>query len=65
MNHQIKCAPGTDPRNHIVTCECGWKYSGTYKGVRERGDLHTKVFAFEDRRWNDPRRHTEMPSFAR
>ena len=61
MDHKIVFAKGSDARNYVATCECGWAYSGTYRAVRERAEVHKICFEFEDRKWNDPRRRTEMP----
>jgi hypothetical protein len=61
MEHTLEFQDGTDPRNHIVKCSCGWSFSSTYKGVRDRGLIHQQVFAKEEHRWDDPLRKTVMP----
>ena len=61
MEHTLEFIAGTDPRNHVVKCSCGWAFSSTYKGVRERGQTHQEVFAEEERKFNDPLRKTVMP----
>ncbi len=61
MNHKTTCQTGTDPRNHTVTCKCGWAYSGTYLTIRKQAEVHAVCFMDEDRAWTDPRRKTEMP----
>ncbi len=52
---------GRDCRNHLVTCSCGYKYSGTFNEVERRGEIHIEKFHQEYRAWNDPRRSTDMP----
>lgn len=59
--HDLSYQEGTDARNHVAKCSCGWAGSETYLGVRDRGNLHKIVFADEDRLWRDPRRQTVMP----
>lgn len=59
--HELRYEKGTDARNHIVRCSCGWAFSSAYHDTRNRGDLHMRAFKDEDRRWNDKRRQTEMP----
>jgi hypothetical protein len=58
-----KYHPGRDPRNRIVTCSCGWGYSGTFREVEHRSATHVEIFERnnEQRAWNDPRRATNMP----
>lgn len=58
--HELTFNAGTNARNHVVRCTCGWAYSNTYLAVRERGGMHRVLFADEDRRWNDPKRYAEM-----
>lgn len=66
MTHQTNFTLGTDARNHIVRCSCGWAFSGTYIAIRDRANIHRYAFKDEYRKWNDPQRRTEMPpSFAR
>lgn len=52
--HKVAYIEGTDARNHIAKCECGWAASGTYRDVRHRGSFH----ADQDNslEWRDPRR---------
>lgn len=59
--HELRYENGTDARNHVVRCSCGWAFSSTYHDTRKRGNLHTHVFHDEDRKWNDPRRQILMP----
>lgn len=61
MNHKCEFVKGTDARNHIAKCECGWEFSGTYRSVHDRAQTHSVAFADEDRGWNDLRRRTMMP----
>jgi hypothetical protein len=61
MNHRMQFKEGSDARNHVVGCECGWRYSGTYRAIRDRAMTHSAVFMDEDRAWNDPRRRAQMP----
>ncbi len=57
MNHTVNFRPGTDPRNHIAVCACGWKYSDTYRRIREVADGHRIEANYLA--WHDPRRLTE------
>jgi hypothetical protein len=61
MEHITQNTKGTDARNHLSKCACGWSVSGTYLGVRARATVHRIVFKDEHRLWNDPKRRTEMP----
>jgi len=38
--HLTTYEPGTDARNHIARCSCGWAYSGTHLEVRRQAVLH-------------------------
>jgi len=38
--HETSYRKGTDARNHVATCKCGWAASGTWKDVRSRGAFH-------------------------
>jgi hypothetical protein len=55
--------PSRDPRNHLVICTCGYRYSGTFRDVNQRGANHVEIFNRNDERrdWNDPKRSTNMP----
>ena len=57
MNHTVNFRPGTHPRNHIVECTCGWKYSDTYRRIREVADDHCAEA--NPLAWHDPRRLTQ------
>lgn len=61
MKHQLRYDDGEDARNYTVKCSCGWAYSGTWMTVRKRGAVHVHLFAYEEHRWNDPRRLANMP----
>lgn len=61
MTHTVTIAKGTNPRNHTAHCTCGWAFSSTSRAVLERSLLHQRIFATEQRRWNDPRRQASMP----
>ena len=61
--HVVKSVPGSDARNHTVICVCGWAFASTYRAIRDRGEVHTAIFVNEQRRWNDPKRQTEMPLY--
>ena len=60
-SHPLRFKAGSDARNHIVSCECGWAYSGTYRGVRKRGAVHVEVFGREFAPWTAKWRQTAMP----
>lgn len=60
-DHTVKFKRGSDPRNHIARCNCGYGYAGTYRAVRERADIHRTVFAHEYHPWNDRGRAAIMP----
>lgn len=60
-SHRLRFKPGTDPRNHIVRCDCGWSYSNTHNAVRSRGLTHAQTFKDETRDWDDKKRTTVMP----
>lgn len=62
--HALNYTKGSDPRNHVVRCSCGYAFSSTYLAVRMRGAVHVRRFAEEHRTWADPKRDEEMPSFA-
>ena len=55
--HKTNFEEGTDARNNIVRCECGWAYSGTYH------EVHTRALSHQARnntlRWDDPMRKLE------
>ena len=59
--HKVKFESGTNARNHVVRCKCGYAYSNTSLAVRARGLVHLQVFEGEIHRWNDPRRTANMP----
>lgn len=61
VNHKLRYTTGSDPRNYVVRCKCGWSYSGTYRAVHKRGPMHVEIFANEPLRWNDKGRQAEMP----
>jgi acetone carboxylase gamma subunit len=63
--HETTFICGTDTRNYIVRCSCGYAFSGTCRAVEERASTHRTAFMFEERRWNDPRRTTYMPGTER
>lgn len=54
VKHDIGYVKGTDPRNHIVKCSCGFSASDTYLAVRKRGQFHKE----QDNplAWDDPGR---------
>jgi len=58
--------PGRDARNHLVTCSCGYRCSGTFLEVEKRGTVHVELFNRNDEQhaWNNPRRQTNMPLHA-
>ncbi len=64
MEHKCTFTKGTDARNHIARCECGWSFSGTYLAIRARARLHGQVFFDETRSWRDSRREALMPATA-
>ena len=64
MDHITSHRKGSDPRNHVGRCTCGYAYSGTFKAVSERMAVHKSEFTDEHRAWNDPRRLTQMPLAA-
>lgn len=59
--HATRYQEGTDARNHIMRCSCGFSCSGTYKAIGERAKLHREVFKFEWAAWNSPERKASMP----
>lgn len=62
--HKLCYIEGTDARNHIVKCGCGWSFSSTHNAVRERGRFHVAAFDNELRAWSDPQRKTMMPTVS-
>lgn len=54
MKHATTFTKGTDARNHVIRCSCGWAYSSTFVACRERADGHAEENNYL--RWTDPRR---------
>lgn len=54
MKHATTFTKGTDARNHVVRCSCGWAYSSTFLACRERTVDHVSENNYL--RWTDPRR---------
>lgn len=61
MKHRMDFEDGTDARNYIGRCSCGYEISGTYLQVRNRAALHLHYFVSEPYAWYDSRRTTMMP----
>lgn len=61
MEHKITTRKGTDARNHVAKCACGWAYCNTRKRVLDRISDHMRAFEHEPRAWNDPLRAAVMP----
>lgn len=65
--HDLIMTKGTDARNHVVRCTCGWAASDTFKDIRKRGEFHLR----QDNplAWNDPARQfqsaKEFPPFIK
>ena len=57
MKHTLTYTEGTDARNHVARCSCGWAYGSTYNDCRSKGfshvDNNSRLY------WNDPRRQFE------
>jgi hypothetical protein len=61
MNHVVTLMPGTDARNWVARCTCGWGHSNTFVATNQRSVVHEDTFANYGRMWNDPYRMREMP----
>lgn len=64
--HKLRYHQGTDARNYVVRCNCGWAASGTWRGVHDRGRVH--FLQDNPLTWNDPARKyqsdREFPAYA-
>jgi hypothetical protein len=54
MIHKLTFEKGTNPRNHIVRCSCGWAYASTHHDVTEIGYEHQRKN--NPLTWLDPKR---------
>lgn len=59
--HDLTYIKGTDARNHIVKCSCGFAASDTYLSVRKRGQYH--IEQKNPLRWDDPRREYQSDRY--
>lgn len=62
--HQSTFTRGSDARNHIARCQCGWGCSGTYNSVRTRAEIHRVTFGYENHAWTHPQRKAVMPTHS-
>lgn len=60
ISHELTHIKGTDARNHVVRCTCGWAYSSTHLDCKSRALNH--VIEYNVRRWDDPRRYDMRPA---
>ena len=58
--HNLNHIKGTDARNHIVRCACGWAYSSTLLECRQMA--HNHLLENNEYKWNDPRRYAQKES---
>jgi hypothetical protein len=64
--HKVSYQKGTDARNYIAKCVCGWLGSGTYRDAKSRGEFH--LAQDNPLAWHDPMRAVQSdrkyPAYA-